>query len=85
MFLIKRQLFNEWKPIREEVFSLFNAGRRNEASLITKRRGADHVAKLEGKMLELTSYARKKADSFMHLAEQSQTRVENISILYILI
>jgi hypothetical protein len=66
------------------VFSLFHSGRRNEAALITKGRGADHVANLERKMLELTSYARKKADSFMHLAEQSQTRVENISILLVL-
>jgi len=79
-----RHLFNDWKPIREEVFSLFHSGRRNEAALITQGRGADHVANLERKMLELTSYARKKADSFMHLAEQSQTRVENISILLVL-
>jgi hypothetical protein len=79
-----RQLFDDWKPIREEVFSLFHAGRRNEASFITKNKGADHVAKLEGKMLELTAYARIKADSFMQLAEQSQARVENISILLVL-
>lgn len=79
-----RQLLNDWKPLRAEVFSLLHAGRRNEAALITKGRGADHVAKLERKMRELTSYARKKADSFMQLAEQSQTRVENISILLVL-
>jgi hypothetical protein len=79
-----RHLFIAWKPIREEVFSLFHSGRRNEAALITKSRGADHVALLESKMLELTSYARKKADSFMHLADQSQTRVENISTLLVL-
>lgn len=79
-----RQLFLDWKPIREEVFRLYHAGRVKEAALITKGRGADHVAKLERKMLELTSYARKKADSFMQLAEQSQKRAENISILLVL-
>jgi methyl-accepting chemotaxis protein len=79
-----RQLFAYWKPIREEVFLLFHSGRRDEAALITKGKGADHVAKLEDKMLELTSYARKKADSFMQLAERSQSRVENISVLLVL-
>ena len=30
-----RQLFADWKPIREEVFLLFHAGRRDEAASIT--------------------------------------------------
>ncbi len=79
-----RQLFDDWKPIREEVFILFHSGRRDEAALITKGKGADHVVKLEDKMLELTSYARKKADNFMQLAERSQSRVENISVFLVL-
>ena len=79
-----RQLFDSWKPIREEVFILFHSGRRDDAALITKGKGADHVTKLEDKMLELTSYARKKADSFMQLAERSQSKVENISVLLVL-
>ena len=79
-----RQLFADWKPIREEVFLLFHSDRRDEAALITKGKGADHVAKLEEKMLQLTAYARNKADSFMQLAERSQSRVENISVLLVL-
>jgi len=79
-----RQLFSDWKPIREEVFILFNSGRKDEAALITKGKGAGHVAKLEEKMLQLTSYARKKADSFMQLSEKSQSKVENISVLLVL-
>ena len=82
---ITRQLFADWEPIREEVFLLFRSGRRDEAALITKGKGADHVAKLEDKMLELTSYAKYKADSFMQLAERSQERVENISVLLVLV
>jgi methyl-accepting chemotaxis protein len=78
-----RKLFADWKPIREEVFTLFDSGRRNEAALITKGKGADHVAKLEEKMLELTSYARKKADGFMQLAEKSQSKVENITTILV--
>jgi len=78
-----RKLFADWKPIREEVFTLFHSGRRHEAALITKGKGADHVAKLEEKMLELTSYARKKADGFMQLAEKSQSKVENITTILV--
>ena len=80
-----RQLFADWKPIREEAFILFHSDRRDEAALITKGKGADHVAKLEVKMLELTSYARKKADSFMQLAERSHSIVENILVLLVLV
>ena len=80
-----RQLFADWKPIREEVFLLFHSNRRDEAASITKGKGADHVAKLEDKMLELTSYARKKADSFMQLAERSHSKVENILIVLVLV
>jgi hypothetical protein len=82
---ITRQLFADWKPIRGEVFLLFRSGRRDEAALITKGKGAEHVEKLEDKMLELTSYAKNKADSFMQLAERSQERVENISVLLVLV
>ena len=80
-----RQLFDDWKSIREEVFVLINSGRRDEAALITKGKGADHVSMLEFKMLELTSYARKKADGFMQLSERSQSKVEKISVLLVLV
>lgn len=79
-----RQLFADWSPIREEVFRLFQSGQRDRAAAITKGRGADHVAKLEDKMIELTAYARKKADGFMQLAERSQKRVETISVILVL-
>jgi len=80
-----RQLFADWNPIREEVFLLFHSGRRDEAAAITKGKGADHVTKLEDKMMELTAYARKKADGFMQLAERSQSRVEGVSVLLVVV
>jgi len=80
-----RQLFSEWKPIRQEVFLLFQSGRRDEAAAITKGKGADHVAMLEDKMMELTSYARKKADGFMQLAKRTHERVETISVLLVIV
>ncbi|MBW1899363.1 MAG: hypothetical protein JRI61_09930, partial [Deltaproteobacteria bacterium] len=76
-----RQFFVNWKPIREEVVRLLKSGNKEDAILITKAKGADHVLKLETKMLELTSYARRKADSFLELAETSQSRLENITVI----
>jgi len=80
-----RQLFADWKPIRQEEFLLFNSGRRDEAAAITKGKGADHVAMLEDKMMVLTSYARKKADDFMQLAERTHERVETISVILVIV
>jgi hypothetical protein len=73
-----RQLFKEWKPIREEVIQLLEAGKKQDAILITISKVSEHVAKLEAKMLELTSYARKKADSFIELSKTEQSKLEGI-------
>jgi len=76
-----RQLFVNWEPIREEVVRLLKSGNKKDAILITKEKGADHVAKLEAKMLKLGSYARKRADGFLKSAEASQSRLENITAI----
>lgn len=67
-----RQIFKDWRPIREEVIRLFDSGAKMEAIAITKGKGADHVAKLEAKILELTAYARGKATGFLLSAERRQ-------------
>lgn len=76
-----RQLFEDWKPIRDEVVELLNSGNAQGAISITKSKGAHHVFRLETKMLELTSYARTKADTFLNAAEASQSRLENITVV----
>ena len=80
-----RQLFINWKPIREEVVHLLKMGNKKDAILITKAKGADHVAKLETKMLELTSYARKKATGFLEYAQASQSGLERIITILTLV
>lgn len=79
-----RTLFDSWRPIREEVISLVHMGQRDEAAHITVGKGADHVAELEGKMLGLTDYARKKATLFMGEAEKMHSRLNATSILFLL-
>lgn len=73
-----RQLFVDWTPIRKEVVRLLESGNKQEATVLTKGKEAEHVAALEDKMLELTSYARNKAAHFMEQAIASQSRLENI-------
>ena len=75
-----RRLFINWKPIRDEVIGHLQDGNINEAELITKAKGAEHVHLLETKMLELSSYARKKADVFLQDAEAKQSQLEAITI-----
>lgn len=76
-----RQLFLHWKPIREEVIRLFQAGDQKQAVLITQTKGAAHVKQLEAKTLALNSYARKKADHFIELVQTSQSHLERVTII----
>ncbi len=76
-----RKLFVSWTPIRDEVVQLLKSGDRMKAIGITKGKGAEHVHQLESKMLELTSYARSKADTFLSMAESNQSKLENITIV----
>ncbi len=78
-----RHLFVTWKPIREEVIKLVRKGQREEAAKITMGKGADHVTKLENKMLALTLYARTKATGFMQHGEGVRSRVMKTTIILI--
>jgi PAS domain S-box-containing protein len=78
-----RHLFVVWKPIREEVIKLVTDGQRKEAAIITKGKGAEHVAKLENKMLELTSYARDRATGFMRHGDMVHTRIIKTTIIFV--
>jgi Four helix bundle sensory module for signal transduction len=76
-----RQLFIGWKPIRDEVIRLLKSGNKIDAITITRAKGADHVAKLEAKMMDLFSYARNKATGFLNQAETSYSHLEKITII----
>ena len=77
--------FDIWRSIRNEVIGLVHQGKRDEAAEITIGKGADHVAKLEKKMLALTNYARDKATSFMNLSEKTYQRLWLSSILILIL
>jgi methyl-accepting chemotaxis protein len=74
------QLIQAWKPIREEVISLSLAGKKQEAANITKTKGADQVAKISAKMVELKNYAAEKAEGMYTSAEKTKQTVTLIAI-----
>ncbi len=77
-----RKLFVDWRSIRDEVIELVKSGKRDKAALITMGKGAAHVTKLEDRMLELTAYARNKADTFnQHTEYVHSSSVRNSYIL----
>ena len=77
-----RKLFVDWRSVRDEVIELAKSGKRDKAALITMGKGAAHVTKLEDRMLELTAYARNKADTFNQHTEYVHSRsVRNSYIL----
>ena len=78
-----RDLFADWKPIRNEVIQLVMEGNNKAASLATKGKVADHVAHLERRMMELSAYAREKADGFTRSANDVQNKVWWYTIIWI--
>ncbi|MDJ0783612.1 MAG: PAS domain S-box protein [Desulfosarcinaceae bacterium] len=78
-----RQLFEAWRPIREEVIELTRSDQRQAAAVITIGKGASHVAALEKRMLGLTQYAREKASYFLSQAEKRRFRSRITSILFL--
>jgi signal transduction histidine kinase len=75
--------FMDWQPIREEVINLVRKGARLKAAAITKGKGAQHELLLENKMLELTAYARKKADGFIGESINVHQRVSYLTIIIV--
>ncbi len=63
--------FIDWRPIRQEVIELMHLGRTEEASAITKGRGADHVDNMNEKIQKMSNYASKKAETFFKKAQDS--------------
>ena len=73
-------IFRQWKPIRDEVIALMQAGDRHAAAEITKGKGAQHVAKLTDQMTKLENYAATKASGFLENAQQTRSSAQALTI-----
>ncbi len=78
--------FRQWSPIREEVIALMQAGHKDKAAVITKEKGAKHVALLDSQMVTLIDYAANKATGMYNNAQSTRLQVvETASIALIIV
>lgn len=66
--------FSDWKPIRQEVIDLMHLGRSDEASEISKGKGAKHVAYMNESIQIMCDFASKKADVFFNNTQDLRRR-----------
>jgi len=83
---IAYKAFIDWKPIRQEVIDLVQNGKQDEASEITKGKGAEHVAYMNGTIQTMSDFASNKAKAFFANAQdRRQQGLMLISFLLLLI
>jgi PAS domain S-box-containing protein len=76
-----KQLFESWKPIRDEVIALMEANQTRKAIDITQGKGANHVKNLEASTSHLYEYAQNKAIDFKNKSESGFKELKIISFL----
>lgn len=72
-----RNLFKNWQPVQKKIIHALNSGDKPLAIQIISD-NQTKLVEIESKMLELTAYARNKADTFIGQAEKNQTKLEYI-------
>ncbi|MDJ1176520.1 methyl-accepting chemotaxis protein [Roseofilum capinflatum] len=70
-----RQKFSNWKPIRDEVIQLMQAGQAEEAANITQEKGADYVESLVRDVQDIIDFAENKAQEFLEEAKKARSQV----------
>jgi len=80
-----RNIYINWGPIREEIIRMSKSGNNQDAIFFLKSRGSDYVEALELKMLELTSYAKKKADNFLLMAETQLSNLKRHTVYFVVV
>ena len=78
-----KNIFIDWKPIRDEVISLMIAEHRDRAVEITRGKGANHVIEIENAMNKLSTFAEGKAAELLDSAEK--TTHEMLWVMYLLL
>ena len=65
-----RQLFVDWKPIREEVIALMRANKQPEAAQITKIKGAAQIQGVYESLEKIKTFSLGKAAEFVANADR---------------
>ncbi len=80
-----RKLFDEWRPIRNEVVELVKQNQFKQAANITVGKGANHVAALNSAVERLTNYALGMASKFVKQADEVNNNATTITLIFLLI
>lgn len=75
-----KELFDAWKPIRDEVIALMQADQMENARDITRGKGAQRVEQLESSTVKLYMYAQNRALNFKNTAEANANTLQTISL-----
>ncbi len=73
----------DWRPIRDNVIALMQAGERAQAAMITKGRGAQHVALITKSMDALITFARNKAIEFNAGSQAAKSEATTVMVAVI--
>ncbi len=76
-----KQVFSDWKIIRDEVINLSKLGKKNEAADITKGKGADHVLYMMREIRGMIDYAARKSDTFLLESEKEITKSSTVLLI----
>lgn len=77
--------FISWRPIRNKVISLVVKKNKEEAALITKTIGEEHVNLLNNKVKTLTTFAANKADEYYNNALNYKFFTKKVLILLLVV
>ena len=80
-----RNLFIEWKLIRNEMINLFQKGQKNQAINILKNKDDTHVRLLHNKMDYLEDFANKKGVGFNMMAKAEGEKVFYIMAIILIL
>ncbi len=78
-----REMFANWKPIRDEVIALMEAGEREQAAAITKGKGANYIKSMLADIYGFIDFADNKADEFVENAELSRDKALRATYLVV--
>jgi len=75
---------NEWKSVREKVYSYMKAGQKDKADAVHKQEAARLIKKIESDMEYFINFARNKAAEFIKSAQQSEDEAYRLIFIVII-
>lgn len=79
-----RQVFADWKPIRDRIIASMRMGKREQALAILRSEGVEHTSHLFDDIQKINDFASNKASEFVKNAELSRRQTIQTTIVVII-